>query len=119
MISRGPHNKLLVHEEPNYNPTIQYKYDEPEILEEIRKYLEGTYSAHYVGVGNIQTMDNWKARGSAKTTCLDTASKYLDRFGKKNGENPQDIIKAIHYCIFILHLIKESNRNKLTSENQE
>ena len=36
--------------------------------------------------------------------------KYVKRFGKKEGENPKDIMKIIHYSIFLLNeLEKEKN----------
>jgi len=88
----------------------KYKYHEDVILKQLSDYLAKTYSGHYVGEDNIQTFDVWKALGNCKSTARDTGLKYLMRFGKKNGENPDDILKTIHYCFILLHLLKTENK---------
>ena len=46
-----------------------YRFDEDKILKEIGKYIEGTYSSHYVNEKagtkdeEIQTIDVWKQMG--------------------------------------------------------
>ena len=37
--------------------------------------------------------------------------KYAKRFGKKNGDNPKDIMKIIHYCIFLLNELDYQRNN--------
>lgn len=81
---------------------INWKYNEPKILLEISKYLEGTYDQHYVGNKDIQTVDFWHSLGSLDTTARDNAIKYLARYGKKSGKNRKDLIKAIHYIILMM-----------------
>ena len=81
---------------------INWKYNEPEILAEIQKYLEGTYGQHYVGNKDIQTVDFWHSLGSLDTTARDNAIKYLARYGKKGGKNRKDLVKAIHYIILMM-----------------
>ena len=81
---------------------INWKYNEPEILSEIEKYLEGTYDQHYVGNKDIQTVDFWHSLGSLDTTARDNAIKYLARYGKKGGKNRKDLVKAIHYIILMM-----------------
>ncbi len=89
---------------------INWKYNEPKILLEISKYLEGTYDQHYVGNKDIQTVDFWHSLGSLDTTARDNAIKYLARYGKKGGKNRKDLIKAIHYIILMMwDLERESN----------
>lgn len=72
------------------------------LLDAIRKHITGTLdpSYHYVA-GGTQTIDTWDSRGSLSTTALDTATKYLDRYGKKDGKNPKDLLKAIHYILMV------------------
>ena len=81
---------------------INWKYNEPKILLEISKYLEGTYDQHYAGNKDIQTVDFWHSLGSLDTTARDNAIKYLARYGKKGGKNRKDLIKAIHYIILMM-----------------
>jgi hypothetical protein len=35
--------------------------------------------------------------------CLGNAIKYIQRYGKKDGFNRKDLIKATHYCIMAIH----------------
>lgn len=41
--------------------------------------------------------------GDASSTCRNTAMKYLWRYGKKNGNNAEDLYKAMHYIILCLY----------------
>lgn len=79
------------------------KYSEDKTLEEISQYIEGTYSQHYVGIDEIQTLDVWESLGIADAMCVGTAIKYLMRFGKKEGRNRKDILKSIHFLVLLLH----------------
>lgn len=74
-----------------------------------------TYQGHYVGKADIQTVDIWDTLGSAETTCRDTAIKYLMRFGKKDGKNKKDLLKAVHYIILLMHysgVMQQQNNKK-------
>lgn len=82
---------------------IECRYNEEDILKEVSEYVLSTYKGHYVGKSEIQTVDIWDTLGSAETTCRDTAIKYLMRFGKKDGKNKKDLLKAIHYVILLIH----------------
>lgn len=86
---------------------IQYKYSEGDILQEVKNYIDSTYGQHYVGNGDIQTVDFWESLGSLDTTARDTAIKYLARFGKKSGRNRKDLLKAIHYIILMMYATRE------------
>lgn len=77
------------------------KYNEDVFLEKIKQYIASTYDQHYVGDNGIQAIDVWHSLGSAQTTVRDTALKYLMRFGKKDGYNEKDILKAIHYLVLL------------------
>jgi hypothetical protein len=79
------------------------KYREDEIVLELLEYIKSTYDAHYVGDDGIQALDVYNALGSADTTCRDTAIKYLMRWGKKDGKNPKDLMKALHYIVLLWH----------------
>lgn len=72
-----------------------------DILAEIEEYVLSTYGEHYVGETDIQSIDIWETNGSLVSTCRDTASKYLQRLGKKDGFNKKDLLKLIHYALII------------------
>ena len=82
---------------------LQYKYNEDISMSKVLEYINGTYGQHYVGNGEIQTVDFWESLGSLETTSRDTAIKYLARYGKKSGRNEKDLLKAIHYIILMMY----------------
>ena len=82
---------------------MEYKYNEDVNIQKIQKYIDGTYGQHYVGNGDIQTVDFWESLGSLETTARDTAIKYLARYGKKSGRNEKDLLKAVHYVILMMY----------------
>lgn len=89
---------------------INYKYNEGDILQEVQAYVDSTYGQHYVGNGEVQTVDFWESLGSLDTTARDTAIKYLARFGKKGGNNRKDLLKAIHYIILMMYATREDSQ---------
>ena len=83
------------------------RFNEEKFLQEVERYIEGTYNQHYVGKKEIQTIDVWETLGSVDTTCRDTAIKYLMRYGKKGGHNRKDLLKAVHYIVLLAHFTSE------------
>ena len=83
--------------------TPEYKYNEDLILNKVKDYVSSTYNQHYVGEQGLQTLDVWESLGIADNMCQGTALKYIMRFGKKDGYNEKDLIKAIHYIILLMH----------------
>ena len=80
-----------------------FKYNEDTIIREIKDYIESTYSQHYVGKKEVQTIDVWDSMGIVREMCAGTSLKYMMRFGKKGGKNKKDILKLIHYAILLYH----------------
>lgn len=79
-----------------------WKYNEGKILREVEAYLSSTYKGHYVGnESKVQTLDLIDSIGDAEAFCRSNAIKYLSRFGKKDGKNPKDLLKVIHYAILL------------------
>ena len=94
------------------NKGIQYKYAEDRILADLKKHLDGTYSEHYMTENqSIECFDAWIALGDSTPTFRNTALKYLWRYGKKNGNNKKDLLKAMHYicmCLYVDHYKDEN-----------
>ena len=67
------------------------------------KNIDATYQQHYMGSQNRDVVDDWEDCGIAKEAFQSNIIKYAKRFGKKDGDNPKDIMKIIHYCIFLLN----------------
>ena len=77
------------------------KYNEEELLKELRDYIIGTYNQHYATDG-IQTLDLIDACGDAEAFCRSNILKYASRYDKK-GTSRRDIIKILHYGLLLLH----------------
>ena len=87
--------------------TTKFRYSEDDFLKEVLDYIGTTYQGHYVGKEELQTTDVWDRLGSAATTTRDTAIKYLMRYGKKEGYNKKDLLKAVHYIVLLPHFTKD------------
>lgn len=83
---------------------IEYKYNESEILEELKKYIDATYDEHYSS-GNIQAVEYIIDQQQSLDYLVGNIIKYSSRFGKKGGYNSKDLLKAIHYGIISLHYL--------------
>ena len=81
---------------------LLFQYDEDKILEEVKEYIAGTYSELY-GDQKIQIQDVFDQMGISEAFTRGAAIKYLFRFGKKEGKNPKDLLKCIHYCCLLYH----------------
>lgn len=85
---------------------IDYKFNEGELIAEIKQYIDKTYQQHYAG-GKIQATEDIIDDGHGTGFCIGNAKKYLKRYGKK-GETPsewrKDIIKVIHYGLIQLYV---------------
>ena len=89
-----------------------FKYEEDAILKQAEDYIAKTYELHYTSdKGNYQTLDLIESIGDAEAFCRSNAIKYLSRFGKKDGKNRKDILKAIHYCTLLYHFSFNDNSN--------
>ena len=93
---------------------IEYKRNEDRIIAGIKAYVDATYSAHYCGSAGRDVCDDWEDMGIAKEAYMSNIVKYVKRFGKKEGENPKDIMKIIHYCIFLLNELESNTEYKVT-----
>lgn len=83
---------------------FQYKYAEDRMLSDLHDYLDNTYSEHYKTEDfQIECFDAWIALGDATPTFRNTALKYLWRYGKKNGNNKDDLMKTLHYTLMCLY----------------
>ena len=103
LISQGKHSQ-----------NISYKYAEDQIIADFHAYIDKTYGQHYQTENNVQCFDAWIALDDATPTFRNTALKYLWRYGKKNGNNKDDLMKVLHYtimCLYNDHYKDDANGN--------
>ena len=94
----------------------QYKYNEEEILKELKEYITSTYKQHYsAGDDKIQTLDLIEACGDGEAFCRSNILKYASRYDKK-GTARRDIIKILHYAVLLLYF--NDKNSKLETYNQ-
>jgi hypothetical protein len=92
------------------------KYNEDKIIKEISDYISNTYTEHYSTTKDgFQVQDMLRHLGIDKDFCQANAIKYLARYGKKNGKNRKDLLKAIHYVV----LLMSSEDNDMLDDAEE
>ena len=90
-------------------------YNEERIIEEISRYIKGTYGEHYSTTQDgFQVQDMLRHLNIDKDFCQANAIKYLCRYGKKSGKNRKDLLKAIHYIVL---LMSSEDKDNKTSTN--
>ena len=82
--------------------TIQYKYSEDRIINELKKYIDDTYGEHY-SQNKFQATEFIMDSGHGEGFCIGNIMKYSQRYGKKDGYNRKDLLKVLHYGIMALH----------------
>jgi len=78
-----------------------YKFKENQILEDVKKYIDETYSSHYAQTQK-QATEIIIDQGHGEGFCMGNILKYAQRYGKKDGKNKRDLMKVIHYAIIQL-----------------
>jgi hypothetical protein len=82
---------------------MQWKYNEEEILNQLRDYISKTYQQHYsAGDDRIQTLDLIEACGDGERFCRSNILKYASRYDKK-GSARMDIMKVLHYAVLLMN----------------
>ena len=84
------------------------KYNEEELINEVRDYISSTYRGHY-SVGNVQTLDLIDSVGDAEAFCRSNILKYASRYDRK-GTARKDLFKIVHYAVLLLHFSDKSAR---------
>lgn len=98
-----PQKNVSLNVESSKEEKISYKYAEDKIISDFKNYIDKTYGQHYKTENqNIQAFDAWIALGDATPTFRNTAIKYLWRYGKKKGNNKDDLMKTLHYTLMCL-----------------
>jgi hypothetical protein len=82
--------------------SIEYKYNELNLINELLAYVNETYSQHY-SQSKFQTTEFIIDNGHGMGFCLGNVIKYAQRYGKKEGHNRKDLLKVLHYALIALH----------------
>lgn len=90
--------------------TIEYKYNEDHLLNEIKRYIDSTYDAHY-SKKKYQATEFIIDVGHGTGFCIGNILKYSQRYGMKGDSEDwrKDLLKVIHYAIIQLHVHDKEN----------
>jgi endonuclease III-like uncharacterized protein len=78
-----------------------FKDSFPAVIKITADYIKSTFSQHYVGKNDIQTIDVWDNLGIIREAFHADIVKYSNRYGKKESLNPKDLLKIIHYAMML------------------
>jgi len=94
--------------------TIDYKYNEDELINELKEYIDQTYGQHY-SKDKFQATEFIIDSGHGEGFCIGNIMKYAQRYGKKDGYCRHDLLKVLHYGIIALHNhdIKRGDNNEV------
>ena len=92
------------------NFPIEYRYNEGNLIKELKDYIDATYGEHY-SKNKFQATEFIIDGGHGEGFCIGNIMKYAQRYGNKNGYNKEDLMKVIHYALIMLH-VHEKTRSK-------
>mgnify|MGYP006226310635 FL=1 len=84
------------------NP-IEYRYNEGNLIQELKDYIDATYGEHY-SKNKFQATEFIIDGGHGDGFCIGNIMKYAQRYGNKDGFNRKDLMKVLHYAIIQLHV---------------
>jgi len=93
---------------------INYKYNEDELIAELKGYIDATYAQHY-SQGKIQTTEVVIDQGHGTGFCMGNILKYAQRYGKKGETAEQwrkDLLKVLHYGVIQLYIHDRENAER-------
>ena len=97
----------------------EYKFNEGQIIKELKQYIDNTYDSHYANGVKRQATEIIIDQGHGTGFCMGNILKYAQRYGKKEGKNKRDLLKVIHYAIIQLSQDHYKNDKTLLDTLQE
>jgi len=90
---------------------IDYKYNEGNILDELKRYIDSTYGQHY-SQNKYQATEFIIDSGHGTGFCIGNVLKYAQRYGRKGTpeDHRKDLLKVIHYAIIQLYVHDQQNK---------
>jgi hypothetical protein len=94
--------------------TINYKYDEGDLLREITRYIDATYGEHY-SQNQYQATEFIIDGGHGIGFTVGNILKYAQRYGHKGTPEDwrKDLLKVIHYAIIAMHVHDKEQQSSI------
>ena len=86
------------------NCPVEYKFNEVQLLKELKIYIDKTYSMHY-SKNQFQSTEFIIDSGHGTGFLIGNIMKYAQRYGRKGTteEWRKDLMKIIHYSLLALY----------------
>jgi len=97
---------------------INYKYNEAQMLSDLKEYIDSTYQEHYAQ-NKYQATEFVIDAGHGLGFCIGNILKYSQRYGKKDGYNKKDLMKVLHYTIIALSIDEEPREEPTLLEQSD
>lgn len=82
---------------------VDYKYNEGELMRQLKEYVDSTYDQHY-SKNKYQATEFIIDGGHGMGFCIGNILKYAQRYGNKDGYNRKDLLKVLHYALISLYI---------------
>ena len=91
---------------------VDYKFSEGEVLNELKDYIDSTYSQHYAK-RKYQSTEFIADCGHGEGFGMGNILKYAQRYGRKGGKNRADLMKILHNGIIMLHIHDQESEDEI------
>jgi len=81
----------------------KYKFNELDLITELRDYIDSTYDQHYAR-NKLQTFEAIVDCDHGEGFTIGNILKYASRYGAKDGYNRKDLMKVLHYGLLALYV---------------
>lgn len=100
--------------------TINYKYDEGDLLREITQYINATYGEHY-SQNQYQATEFIIDGGHGIGFTVGNILKYAQRYGHKGTPEDwrKDLLKVIHYAIIAMHVHDKEQQISIPEKSEK
>ena len=94
---------------------IDYKYNEGELINQFKEYIDSTYNQHY-SQNNFQATEFIIDGGHGTGFCIGNVMKYAQRYNKKGSSKDarKDLLKVLHYALIQLYIHDKENADTIT-----
>ena len=96
--------------------SIDYRYNEATAIQDLKDYVDDTYSQHY-SKNKFQATEFIIDSGHGDGFCIGNIMKYAQRYGNKDGYNRKDLMKVLHYALIQLHV--HDTRESVTTDQDD
>ena len=84
----------------------EYKFNEGELIDELRRYIDGTYGNGHYSSDKFQATEFIVDGGHGIGFSIGNILKYAQRYGKKGTKDDarKDLLKVLHYALIALYV---------------